>query len=141
MEGRRVESGVRREERDETGYGALVGAFGDGWGVIGWVGWCWWFEGGEMGGEGERARRLYESGKAALAARFDAGRGLIRAETDLGVFHLTRESLGYARCLLRDSAGGDADAALGARIVDGVLAVQERQPGEYSRGEFSVDGR
>ncbi|MFN8511286.1 MAG: hypothetical protein U0232_00785 [Thermomicrobiales bacterium] len=35
---------------------------------------------------GERARRLYEAGKAALAERFDAERGLIRAETDLGCF-------------------------------------------------------
>jgi hypothetical protein len=89
-----------------------------------------------MGGEAERAQRLYTAGKAELAARFDPARGLIREETDLGVFHPTRESLVYARCLLRDSQGGDADALLGARIIDGVLAVQERQPGNIHHGNF-----
>ncbi len=65
-------------------------------------------------GVAARSRRLYEVGKAALAARFDSESGLIRAETEVGVYHPTRESVQYARCLLRDSAGADADAALAA---------------------------
>lgn len=88
------------------------------------------------GGVRERSRRLYADGKAVLAARFDPVRGLIRDETDLGTFHPTRESLGYARCLLHDSAGDDADAALSARIIGEVLAVQERQPGNIHEGNF-----
>ncbi|MGN6697262.1 MAG: hypothetical protein ACTHMR_03810, partial [Thermomicrobiales bacterium] len=87
--------------------------------------------------EAAQARQLYEAGKAGMAERFDPERGLMRAETEVGVFHPTRESLSYARCLLHDSAeAGDADSALGAAIVERVLAVQERQPGNIHEGNF-----
>jgi hypothetical protein len=90
---------------------------------------------GHSGDEAARARQLYEAGKAGMAERYDAARGLLSAETEVGVFHPTRESLSYARCLLHDSAG-DADGALGAAIVERVLAVQERQPGNIHEGNF-----
>jgi hypothetical protein len=89
-----------------------------------------------MSDEAARSKWLYEAGKAALAARFDPERELIRAETEDGLFYLTRESLKYARYLLRDAAPGDADSALAARIIAQIVALQERQPGNIHEGGF-----
>ena len=88
------------------------------------------------GGEEARSRQLYEEGKRGLAAQFDAERELIRHDTEEGNYYITRGTIAYARCLLHDAGPGDEDCALAARMIERVLAVQERQPGNIHAGNF-----
>lgn len=85
-------------------------------------------------GEDERSRSLYEAGKRELAAQLDAERELIRQVTDEGRYYTPRGTLTYARCLLLD--GGEAEPARAARMIEQILAVQERQPGNIHEGNF-----
>lgn len=85
-------------------------------------------------GEGARARELYEIGREELAAQFDPERELVRHDTDEGLYYTPRGTLTYARCLLLD--GDAAERTLAARMIERVLASQERQPGNIHEGNF-----
>ncbi len=81
-----------------------------------------------------RARQLYDEGARILAALWDDETGLVRYETEFGVFHGSRESLAYADVLLRD--GSAESVARAARIIANVVPMQETREGDAHHGNF-----
>lgn len=82
----------------------------------------------------ERSRQLYAEGAAGLATAWDDGAGLIRHETEFGVFHDARGSLAYAS-LLFDA--GDAESIRRAhRIIAHVAGMQELRQRDAHYGNF-----
>jgi hypothetical protein len=84
--------------------------------------------------EAKRARALYEEGARRLADAWDEADGLIRHQTEFGVFHDARGSLAYADVLLRE--GGDDAAATARRIIDTVASMQETREQDAHYGNF-----
>ncbi len=84
--------------------------------------------------EGPRAQQLYDEGARILAALWDDEIGLVRYETEFGVFHGSRESLAYAGVLLRDNSA--ESVARAERIIANVVPMQETREDDAHYGNF-----
>ncbi|MEX0750473.1 MAG: hypothetical protein WD359_06655, partial [Dehalococcoidia bacterium] len=82
----------------------------------------------------ERAAQLHDEGVRTLADAWDDDIGLVRYETQFGVFHDGRASLAYAGALLAE--GGDANVERADRIIRNVASMQERRPDDAHYGNF-----
>lgn len=69
-----------------------------------------------------------------IPAAFDAAKGMLRHETEFGVFHETRKSCHFACELVQN--GTPADLALAATVLDAVLQCQETDPAHVHCGNF-----
>lgn len=84
--------------------------------------------------EEQRAQQLLDEGARILAALWDDEIGLVRYETEFGVFHGSRESLGYADVLLRE--GSAESIARAERIIANVVPMQETREDDAHYGNF-----